>query len=270
MESQSYRDFEVIVIDSSPDDDCGQIVVKQYPWVHYEHVTHRMLPHEARNYGAQKANADLLIFSDPDVYADPQWLSILLDSHQSYGGVIVGSVLYYGRKWHDIGAHLAKFDLFLPGGKVRPIEIAPTLNLLCPRAIFDELGGFSGEYMIGDTIFSWELQALGYPITFVPGALVRHHHTTTWLELVRERSERGREFGVLRAEQFAWGTPRILYQILITLLPLRLANLLLRSFRNSRSAGMLQQFILTFPINLSGHAAWLLGEMRGMFDALRN
>ncbi len=220
------------------------------------------------NFGARLANADLLIFSDPDVYADPGWLENLLNSYQIFGGVLVGSVLYYGRKWRDIGTHLAKFDLFLPGGDVRPIDIAPTLNLLCPRTVFDELGGFSGEHMIGDTVFSWELQARGYSITFIPGALVKHHHTTTWLELLRERKVRGREFGKLRRCSLAGTHLEFLAQALITLLPLRLANLVLRTFRSSRSAGMMLQFILTLPISLSGHAAWLLGEIRGMFDAV--
>ena len=122
LERQTFHDYEVIVIDSSPSDGCERIVQERFPWVRYEHVGGRMLPHEARNFGVTKSSADLLIFTDPDIYPPAGWISRLLDDHLTFGDLIVGSVSCYGRKWLDQGTHFVKFDMWLPGGQPRSIE----------------------------------------------------------------------------------------------------------------------------------------------------
>ena len=270
IQSQDMRDFEVIVIDSSPSDQYGRIVDKDFPWVRYEHVEARMLPHEARNYGVTKSSAELLIFSDPDIYPPVNWIRQLLEAHRIYGDMVVGAVSCYGERWLDLGTHISKFDLWLPGGPARPIDIAPTMNLLCPRSIFDKVGGFPGERMIGDTIFSWDVAAAGYRIHFAPGAEVDHHHVSNWVGLLRERYTRGREFGYVRAERKRWSRTRILLHLILTITPLRWMKLVMRTLQNARSANLLARALWTLPISMSAQAAWLMGETRGFIDLLSN
>ena len=267
LERQTVQGFETILIDSSPSDACEHIVAAQFPSVRYEHVPHRMLPHAARNLGAQRASGAILVFSDPDVYASPNWLECMLAVHAQYRGVVIGSVECYGDSWSAIGIHLAKFDIFLPGGAIRQLPIAPTLNMLCPRDIFDAIGGFEGDHMIGDTIFGWDLIAKGYPITFAPEAVVDHHHTGGLGGLLKERYARGREFSQLRAAHFRWSRWRIAWQLLVTVLPLRWLNLVRRTLGASLGAGVFKRFLLTLPVVACGHAFWLLGEVRGLIDA---
>jgi glycosyltransferase involved in cell wall biosynthesis len=268
LEAQDTPSFEVILVDSSPSDRCGQIVAESFPWVRYEHVGRRMLPHEARNYGVTKSTAGLLIFTDPDIYPPPGWISRLLRDHSVYGGLIVGSVSCFGSGWVDQGLHLSKFDLWLPGGEIRTHEIAPTMNLLCPRAIYEQVGGFPGEQMIGDTMFSWDVAALGYEIHFSPLAQVLHHHVSSWFELLTERYARGREFGQVRMQRGRWSNTRILAHLLLTITPFRWMKLMLRTLRNARSANLLSQAIRTLPIIASAHAAWLAGESRAFLESL--
>ena len=268
IEAQDMREFELILIDSSPSDQCEEIVLTQFPWATYEHFNQRFLPHEARNYGVTKSSTELLIFTDPDVYPPAGWLTKLLNAHSTFGGMVVGSVICHGRKWLDHGTHIAKFDLWLPGGQARPIEIAPTLNLLCPREIYDAVGGFPGEQMIGDTIFSWKVAAEDYRIHFFPEAEVIHHHVSAWSDLLEERFTRGREFGYLRADYAGWTRTRIALHLLLTLSPLRWMNLMLRTFKNAISANMFNLAVATLPISASAQAAWLLGESRGFIDLL--
>ena len=268
LSKQTFRDFQVILIDSSPSDACEHIVREGFPWVHYEHVRGRMLPHEARNYGVAISNTKLLIFTDPDIYFPENWISQLIRGYEKYGDVIVGSVQCYGTQWLDQGAHIAKFDMWLSGGQARPIDIAPTLNTALPREIFDCIGGFSGEQMIGDTIFSWDVARAGFQIHFTPDAEVIHHHVTTWLGLLRERFNRGREFGRVRAERHKWGSSRILLHLLFTITPLRWISLLRRTLRCTATAGMVSQAIGTLPVSMSAHAAWLSGESLGFVDSL--
>ena len=265
---QTFGGFEVIVIDSGPSEQGAQIVADRFPWVRFERADRRLLPHAARNRGASLAKADLLVFTDPDVYPAPDWLARLFDVHHRYGGVIVGSVLCHGSRWLDRGTHLAKFDMWLPGGEARSISIAPTLNMLSPREILEELGMFPGEYMIGDTIFSWSVAGAGHSIVFEPKAVVEHHHVSSWLGLLRERFERGKEFAQVRGELRAWDPGRLIRQLAVSLIPIRWANLVLRTFRASIQAGLVRDFVFAFPVVVSAHAAWLAGESLSLFEAL--
>jgi len=262
IERQTFTDFEVILVDSGPTDRGAQIAARDFPWVRLTRPGKRLLPHEARNLGVSIARSELIVFTDPDIVPIPEWLAHLVAASERHGGMTVGSVACYGRRWVDLGAHLAKFDLWLPGGAPREIDIAPTLNALCTREIFEAVGGFRGEYMIGDTIFSWNAVAAGYRVGFEPRALVRHHHLMSWAGLLRERCLRGAEFGRVRARMGGWGKARMLRHLLITLLPLRWAGLVVRTLKASAAARMLPDFLLTLPIVASAHAAWLAGECR--------
>jgi GT2 family glycosyltransferase len=212
----------------------------------------------------------LLVFTDPDIYAPPGWLDSLVRAQRQLGGVIVGGIACYGRNWLDLGIHLSKFDLFLPGGEPRSLDIAATANMICTRADFERVGGFDNTELLADTLLSWSFSGLRIPITFVPGATVDHHHTHSWIEMIHERFVRGRDFGRLRAHYGSWGRLHIAWQLILTILPIRLARLCGRIFLNAIRAGMLVDFLITFPVSLSGQSAWLMGEVVAYWEILRS
>jgi glycosyltransferase involved in cell wall biosynthesis len=47
----------------------------------FVHETARLLPHDARNRGAELAGGDVFVFTDPDCVAEPDWLERLLTHH---------------------------------------------------------------------------------------------------------------------------------------------------------------------------------------------
>ncbi len=259
MSHQTYADYELVVVDSSPDDRVGQIV-RSYPHVRYEHHQGRLLPHGARNRGVALTRGELLVFTDPDILAPPEWLERMVAAYEERGGAIVGAVVCHGRRWLEMGMHLSKFDSWLPGGKVRRIEIGPTANLLVSRSDFEAAGGFAGDMMLGDTILSWDLAENGVPIWFVPTAAVEHHHIGTWRNLLIERFERGGEFARIRIERSGWPQARTAAQLIVTLLPLRLISLMLRIARHAWHAGLLAELLRVSPVVISAQSAWLLGE----------
>ncbi len=263
MRRQTYEHFELILIDSSPDGLCEAIVGEHGAGFRYIHSRERLLPHAARNLGVTLARSDRLVFTDPDVYPAPNWLSRLLDGTLS-DEVRVGAVGCHGQRWLDLGVHFGKFDSWLPGGPARELDIAPTVNLSCSRAAFDAAGGIPGNLMLGDTLFSMQLRSQGCVIRFVPDALVYHHHRSTWSQFLGERAERGEEYGWLRTEQARWGRSRILLHLVVTLLPLRLGGLVLRTLRHAAEGRTLAFALATLPIHASGQAAWLAGEAKGL------
>ncbi len=269
MQAQKYPDYEILVIDSSPDARTEKIVSIQFPGVRYQHSQQRLLPHAARNRGVKMARGELFVFTDPDIYAPAHWLTKLVQAYSQYGGVISGSLACYGQRMVDHGIHICKFDPWLPGGSIRKVSIAASANMLCDRETFESVGGFDDNSMIGDTLLSWELTRVDVPIWFVPEAVVEHHHTGTWKGLLQERYVRGHEFGQMRLTHEGWEGGRVLLQAIASIFPIRLTKFALRGAANALRAGCLADFLSISPIVISGQAAWLAGEAKAYLRLLK-
>lgn len=262
LRRQEYRSFEVVVVDSSPDERTAQVVQGAFPEIRFVRARRRLLPHAARNEGAARARGELLAFTDPDVYARPGWLGDLVAAHDATGHPVVGSLTCHGRRWLDVGIHLCKFSKWLPGGAPRPVDMSPTANMLLDRATFEALGGFDGDRMLGDALLSWRLRQGGHTLWFVPRAEVAHHHLTGLRAFLRERLERGVLFGELRAAWEGHGRRRSLLYLAVSLPPIRLARVLFLVAGHCRRAGELPSLLATLPVVALGHAASLVGESR--------
>jgi GT2 family glycosyltransferase len=258
LTTQRDVEYEVVVVDSSPQDACGAAVRARFPGVRYRHVPTRLLPHAARNLGVELSTGELLVFTDPDIYAPPLWLAQMAAAQRAFGGMIAGSIACHGAAWTDRAMHLSKFDLWLPGGATRSVDSAATANMACSRADFLRLGGFRGEMMAGDTELSWRFRDAGLPVTFVPAAVVYHHHLGSIRDLLGERRARGRDFAALYAE--GWSRARVAGRLVSTLLPLRAAKLTARAVRHAWRAGQLAASLDVLPVVMLAHGAWLVGE----------
>jgi len=260
LRRQSYPSLEVVVVDSSPDERTARIVESGFPEVRLIRNETRLLPHAARNAGAEAARGECLVFTDPDIYPSPDWLQIMVSAYLKTNRVIVGAIACYGNRWMDTGQHLCKFDKWLPAGEPRPVDIGPSANIFCTRRVFEAIGGFPPHGMLGDTLLSWHLTERGYELWFVPDAIVYHHHSGGWIQLVRERYARGKEFGYLRTEHYRWPPRRIWTHFGLTILPFRLFGLLKRVARNAWQANAAWDFLRTLPAVVAGEGAWLTGE----------
>jgi glycosyltransferase involved in cell wall biosynthesis len=259
LRKQSFQHFEVILVDSSKGDAVERIAA-DFPEVRYHHATRRYLPHEARNVGMKLARNDLLLFTDPDIVAAPDWIEKLLATYRVTSTPTAGAVASVQRNWLGLGIHLAKFDLWLPGGGPRSVPVAASVNFLCARDLLDQAGGFDGNEMIGDTLLSWELLRRGHNLRFASDAIVYHDHRSSFGELLRERFVRGADFARLRSERKTWNRPRTFAILVATVLPLRLINLIARTFLACVRSGCAFDFVRTLPVVAAGHAAWLAGE----------
>ena len=267
LRRQTFRGFEVIVVDSSPDECTADVVRESFPEVHLIRPGRRMLPHTAREEGVRNARGGLLAFLDPDVYARPDWLSELVAAHRETGRPVVGSLSCNGERRLDVAIHLCKFSKWLPGGAPRPVDMSPTANMLIDRPRF-EATGFDGDHMLADVVLTWRLVESGATLWFVPRAEVAHHHLSTFGDFLRERYTRGVTFGELRAGWNHFGRGRSLLYLLVSALPVRLARLLPLVARHCRGAGLSRQLLATFPLVLLGHGASLLGESRAYLRRL--
>ncbi len=268
--SQSLPPFEIIVVDSSPDDSVGEIVQRQFPQITYIHSTERLLPHAARTLGVEKSCGDVLVFSDSDIYAYSNWLENLIEVHTNLGGVIIGSFTTHTKRWLDWGIHITKLYSLLPSDKVRSIDFCATGNMLCSRKDFSLSGGFEVNELLGDMLIGWAFVSKHIPLHFAPQALVEHHHIQRFLPFLNECYQRGADFGRLRVKYFQWTKSRTVRHLLITLSGLRLISLMWMEGKSTWNARLFLIFLLTFPISLMGQLFWLLGESKAYIHVVRN
>ncbi len=273
LERQTFRDFEVLVVDSGPDPASARLAAEHFPWVRFERSARRLLPHAGRNRGAALARGELLVFSDPDVYAPPDWLERLVAAHRATGGPVVGALDCHGGRWLDRGIHLCKFSKWLPArpgaaAPLRPVDMSPTANMLVARRHFEAVGGMPGEDFQGDVVLSRRLLAAGHTLWFEPRAAVAHHHLQSFSGLLGERYRRGREFGALRCTWLGGRRSAIALYLLTSLLPLRLPRILGLVALHAARAGWAGRLLATLPVVAAGHAATLAGESAAYLERI--
>jgi GT2 family glycosyltransferase len=258
LRSQSFQEFETIIVDSSPNEESARII-REFPEVRLIRHASRLLPHEARTEGLVHSQGRWIIFTDPDVYPRPDWIASLMNAHDETGGVIIGLVLCEGSRWFDSGVHLCKYGIFM-GSRRRELTSGHTTSLLLPKDLFRAVGGFTFSDWAGDTALTWDLREHGAALLLEPRAVVTHHHLTDWRGFLVERYRRGQSFARLRAARGGWGAARKILMAVASLLPLRLGKILATSFGISMRGGWTWTWISTLPILWLGHMSWLVGE----------
>lgn len=163
-------DYEVIVCDDGSTDDIGAIVAKLGTGPTRIALCRQppLGPAAARNLGIRSSHADIVIFIDSDVIADPNVVRLLveaLESHPEWQGAEAalrpadGSA---GILWDAPSSE--------SGGRFHTAGIAYRREALCA------VGGFDEEFKLPaceDVELALRILKLGQ-IGFVPNAIVRH------------------------------------------------------------------------------------------------
>jgi GT2 family glycosyltransferase len=267
LRAQTFRRFETIVVNSSPETRTREVVAAQFPEVAFVQSQVRLLPHAARNRGVELARGPLLAFTDPDCVARSDWLDRLVQAQSEGHSIVGGSMgLRPGVSWFEKGVHLCKFHWILSGQVSGPRWILPTANVCCSREVWEAAGPFDGDRFSGDALFSWRAARAGYQPWFEPGAVVEHRHEETVRSFWRQRLDRGLDFARARVQHERWSKLRALgYLMVVPLLPLLV---MARAARDALGAGWAAPFVSTIPVQFLGHLAWSLGEARAQMSVL--
>ena len=267
LREQTFRDFELILVNSSPGDGTGAIVARLFPEATYVESAARLLPHDARNRGTEDARGTFLAFTDPDCRPDAQWLEQLVAAHNLGHRAVAGAMaVRQASTRFERGVHLCKFWWALPGRAGGPVWVAASANASYERTLWEEIGPFPGGFS-GDAVLSWRAAAAGAAPWFAPKAIVEHHHPGGPRDLWRERLVRGREFGSVRARHEGWPGRRLAAAALAA--PLLPPLVLARAARASRRSGWTRDYVATLPLQALGHAAWTIGETASFAATLR-
>lgn len=182
LEFQDFRgDWEIIIVDQSGKGfDC-----KNNPKINYYNTSHlfKGLP-EARNYGAQKARYDLLIFIDDDVEFGADFIRRHFESYQENICAVAGRIKEINRR--DTGTktgYLNKWTLNTERGfhlcQKKIVDHFPGGNFSIPKDIYLKLGGTDENMNVGASLYeetelAMRLKKTGAIIIFNPAATLNH------------------------------------------------------------------------------------------------
>jgi GT2 family glycosyltransferase len=129
------------------------------------------LPARQRNAGWRAARGELVAFTDDDCRPEPGWLEALLAEAARNPGQVVQGATRPDPLEHDVFAapHVHTLRVDPPG------RFAQTCNILYPRALLVELGGFDERAIVGEDIdLSLRAQESGARLVGAPAAVVNH------------------------------------------------------------------------------------------------
>ena len=260
LERQTFRDFEAIVVNSSPENRTMHVVSK-FPAVRFHQHPGRLLPHAARNVGASMASGSLFAFTDADCQADPDWLAELVKAHAAGHEIVAGCIDSQATAWISRAIYLLKYAPYLRGKPAGPIGLAATGSLLVSQKVWDAAGRFDGSIFAGDALLSWKARQAGFPPWFEPKAIVVDQDEKYPRGFFSERFQRGREFGGVRASFEKWGHAWRIVRFLA--MPVALIFALAAIGRECLYGKRLRAFIECLPLLFLVQTAWCMGEAVG-------
>jgi GT2 family glycosyltransferase len=180
------EDYEIIVADDASTDGSSDFISEvQDRRVHLYKTKERLGSANSKNFGAEKAQGELLCFLDAHVLFPRGWLKPLMEQLEKEKVGIVAPALSswhnpqvkgYGMRWRN-----ARLDMaWLTRQRSHPYPV-PMVGLACMafrRAFFEKIGGFDrGLRSYGTTdqeicLRSW---LLGYEVVMVPEVTVAHY-----------------------------------------------------------------------------------------------
>ena len=195
LSEQTYRDFEVILIDDSSTDNSANIVRKYFPSARIIHNSKRLGAIKSRNIGIRNSRSSYIALLDSDTLVDREWLKKLFEVIHSDMDIGIcapkilkysepniidslGHSLYYDfspmhRKCGGIGtAHFNKnqeiFGMCLAGALFR-------------KEVFEKVGLFDEDYgqNFGDDEWTWRARLAGYKCIYVPASVMYHKRQQT-------------------------------------------------------------------------------------------
>lgn len=183
LEAQTFKDFEVVVVDDGSTDGCEAEARAR----HDHGLPVRVVRSDgqgavaARRLGVTHARGDVLAFTDSDCIPRPGWLEAGIKALETGADVVKGAT--HPARWplEPFERSMASFDEGL----------YPTCNMFYRRDVYDRVGGFdprAGEqlgFRLGrrarglgfgeDTLLAWRALRGGAAFRYEEAAAVDHH-----------------------------------------------------------------------------------------------
>ena len=195
LRRQTWRDFEIIVVDNGSADDSLTLLARDFPEVRVIPLQDNLGLAGGTNVGIEATDAPVIATLNNDTEADPRWLEELkhaLDAHPEAGSVASKLLLYDRRDVIHSAGDFYRLD-GIPGnrgvwerddGRYSRSEAvfgACAGAAAYRRSMLDDVGLFDDSFFMycEDVDLAFRSQLLGYRCVFAPRAVVYHMLSAT-------------------------------------------------------------------------------------------
>lgn len=192
LASQTYSDFEVIVVDNGSRDGSPEYVKENYPWVRLAKNEENLGFAGGTNVGIRAAKGEFIITLNNDSRADSRFIEELIKPMADPEvGVCAAKMLFPDGRINSAGICISRSGAAWDRGMFEPdrgqYEFVEEVFGACAgaalyrREMLDEIGLFDEDFFLylEDVDLAFRARLAGWKCLYVPGARVIHHHGGT-------------------------------------------------------------------------------------------
>ena len=196
ISTQTYRDYEVILVDNGSEDRSVEFVRGNYPWVSVIPLPENRGFAEGNNTGFAKASGEYLVTLNNDTEVEPLWLEELVRVADTYPdvGMVASRICSY--EDHDRidslgvkicvdgmsrGAHRLQTFSTIALDKVEEVLLPSACAALYKQRMLAEIGFFDEDFFAycEDTDLGMRGRLTGWRALLAPDAVVYHKYSQT-------------------------------------------------------------------------------------------
>lgn len=181
--SQTYKDFELIVVDDGSIDNSASICEGYLSKL--STLDSRLIRQAnsgvaaARNRGVAESHGEYVCFLDADDWWKPKFLEEMDKLIEEYpdAGLYATNYIYYKPGKTHVALNLPRGYMNYPEayreGSAMPVWTGATCM---PRKVFDEMGGFPAGIKLGEDFLLWAKTAMHYKVAFCEKPLAYYNN----------------------------------------------------------------------------------------------
>ncbi|RME39062.1 MAG: glycosyltransferase family 2 protein [Thermoflexia bacterium] len=195
LRRQTWRDFEVIVVDNGSEDGSLELLAREYPEVRVLALGENRGFAGACNAGIRAAQGELIVLLNNDTEADPRWLEEVVAAFGRHpeAGIVASKMLLFDRRdtFHTAGDYYRVDGR--PGNRgvwqtdrgqydrEEYVFSACGGSAAYRRSMLDDVGLLDEEffYSCEDVDLAWRAQLAGWRCVYAPRAVVYHKLSAT-------------------------------------------------------------------------------------------
>jgi GT2 family glycosyltransferase len=189
LAAQTFRDFEVILVDNASTDGAPQAAVAADPSIRFLEPHANLGFAAGNNLAVKSARGRWLALLNPDAYPEPGWLAALIDGAARHPTIENFASLQMSAEHPDLldgaGDNMTSAGIPFRGGYGRKLSSAVREGevfsacgaaMLIDKALFEDLGGFDERFFCycEDVDLGYRLRLTGRKTLLLPNARVAH------------------------------------------------------------------------------------------------